>query len=138
MEGTGKIGWSQGLTKRISTLMMSTMVETKNDPDYTHVEAWAELGNNGFSFTERHRIRKAFMDFGVQNHASQTIQKDGEYYKNVNVPGYLFSTEAEARFAEAMLKMAPEGADKDKVLQVMSITIRLLGVDSEWSFKINP
>ena len=101
-------------------------------------EAWKMLEEKGFTIQERMKIRKAFMDFGVDISESSKIKKDGingEYFKNENVEGYLFSNEKEAIFVEHLFKFVPENADKDKVLEIMSIIIKLFDIKSDWAYR---
>lgn len=99
--------------------------------------AFHKLREKGFTVKEAVDIRKAFMDFGVDEHKAQQIVRDGEFYKNKDVSGYLFHTEQEAVFAGHLFALMPQDTKKDNAMTVFSIILKLLNIESEWSFN-NP
>lgn len=86
--------------------------------------------------TEAFGIASDLKNLGVLHNYNSQIEQSGHHIRNKNVDSFLFTNEKEALFAEALIDYAPEGADPDKIMTVMSLINNILGVESEWTFKV--
>ena len=66
----------------------------------------------------------------------ENIEHDHKHntYSSKKKKGYGFSKEEEVKFFNALLDFSPN-SDTEKIIQVMSIVMKLLDVESEWSFR---
>lgn len=99
-------------------------------------EAYDLMESKGMTFQEKQKIMNAFRKQGVYHAEESEIKFDGRFYAHKDVQGMLFCSPEEARLVKSMIDIAPEGADKSKISQVMTMTLSLLGVDSDWAFNI--
>jgi hypothetical protein len=106
---------------------------TTENTDFNHELAWKLLGEKGLTFSERMKVRNAFTTWARGFSADVEKVPNSEWYKNKNVGHYCFDTEAEAEFVGALAKFATD-ANIEKIIQVMSIVIKLLDVKSDYRF----
>jgi len=98
-------------------------------------EAYGLLKEKGFSLGEIINIRNAFAEWG------KTFDKDIKhdhkynYFSSEKAKGYAFHKE-EAKFFNALIDFSPN-SNKEKLIQVMSIVMKLLNIESVWTFKSN-
>ena len=95
---------------------------------------WKLMGEKGLTLGERMQVRKAISDWAYQSNPN--IEHDHKYntFTNKQVKGYCFETEAEAEFAGALVKFIPN-ADTEKLIQVMSMILKLFDIESAWAWK---
>ena len=98
--------------------------------------AYDLMDSKGMTFQEKQRVMNSFRKQGVYHNESSEVRYDGCYHKHRDVDGMLFSSPEEARLMKALIDAAPEGADKTKVSQVLTMTLTLLGVKSDWAFDV--
>lgn len=101
---------------------------------FNYEAAWKLLEEKGLNFGERMKIRKAFSDWSKG--FDENIEHDHKHntYSSKKKKGYGFSKEEEVKFFNALLDFSPN-SDTEKIIQVMSIVMKLLDVESEWSFR---
>lgn len=101
---------------------------------FNYEAAWKLLEEKGLNVGERMKIRKAFSDWGKK--FDENIEHDHKHntYSSKKKKGYGFSKEEEVKFFNALLDFSPN-SDTEKIIQVMSIVMKLLDVESEWSFR---
>lgn len=103
-------------------------------------KAFNLLRARGFKFGEVMQVRKAFIEWGEsfpRNVETKRQRGTEEQYYISTIPalsGVGFGTEKEAEFFNALYELSPE-SDKHKLLTVLGIVTKLLGVESDYSFE---
>lgn len=106
----------------------------KSEINANYEKAISQLRDRGFDLKEMIDIRN-----GIQKWCAKfddTIKHNSKHncYESNRINNYAFGTEKEAKFANALLDLAPD-ANPEKLLQVMGIVTKLLDVDSDYIFK---
>jgi hypothetical protein len=102
--------------------------------------AFKLLTEKGLTVGERMKVRKAFIEWGEsfpRNVETKRQRGSEEQYYISTIPalsGVGFGTEKEAEFFNALYELSPE-SDKQKLLTVLGIVTKLLGVESDYSFE---
>ena len=102
---------------------------------HTNLEiVWKLMGEKGLTLGDRIQIRNAISDWARLS--NPTIEYDHKFgvYKNTQVKGYHFNREEDAEFIGALVKFIPN-ADTEKLLQVMSMMLKLFDVNSVLAWK---
>lgn len=109
----------------------------KNSKEINNPQAAFEIMTNAnISLSDKMFIIDTYRKQGAEL-SNDTVIFDGKYYANENVSGFLFTTEKEARFAEALLEFLSGHVSKDKAINnLFPIILRLAGIDSEWSLDL--
>ena len=95
--------------------------------------AWKLMSEKGLTLGERLQVRRAISDWAYQSNPN--IEKGNDNtYTNKTVKGYRFEREEEAEFIGALVKFIPN-ADTEKLVQVMSMMLKLFDVESAWTWK---
>jgi len=95
---------------------------------------WKLMGKKGLTTGERIQVRKAISDWAYQTNPNVEYDHKHNVYRNKQVAGYYFDREEEAEFIGALAKFIPN-ADKEKLIQVMSMMLKLFDVESAWVWK---
>lgn len=95
---------------------------------------WKLMGEKGLTLGERMQVRKAISDWAYQSNPNIEHDHKHNIYTNKQVKGYCFEREEEAEFIGALVKFIPN-ADTEKLIQVMSMMLKLFNVESAWTFK---
>lgn len=108
--------------------------QTDVSSSFNYEAAWKLLEEKGLNFGERLKIRKAFSDWGKG--FDENIEHDHKHntYSSKKKKGYGFSKEEEVKFFNALLDFSPN-SDTEKIIQVMSIVMKLLDIESECAFR---
>jgi hypothetical protein len=106
---------------------------TTESTDFNYESAWKLLSEKGLTFSEKIKVRNALTTWARSFSPDVEKVPNSEWYKNKNVGHYCFDTEAEAEFVGSLAKFAPD-ANIEKIMQVMSIVIKLLDVKSDYRF----
>lgn len=104
-----------------------------NNIDDLQEEMFNILLSKGLTLQEVLKTRRIFMDYGRT--INFAVKQDGEYWKNENFTGHLFTTEKEAEFIEHLQKMFSE-ISKEGIVRLLGILLTLTGSDSECKFEI--
>ena len=107
--------------------------QEKTEIANNYESAMGQLKDKGFTLGESFSIRKAFTQWGAQFDNSIQLHHLSSTYISTRIKNYGFTTEKEAKFANALLDLAPE-ANPEKLLQVMGIVTKLLDVESDYTF----
>ncbi len=95
---------------------------------------WKLMGAKGLTLDERMQVRKAISDWAYQSNPNIEHDHKHNTYTNKQVKGYCFEREEEAKFIGALVKFIPN-ADTEKLIQVMSMMLKLFDVESAWTWK---
>ena len=95
---------------------------------------WKMMEDKGLTLSERIQIRKVISEWSQQNNPDIIRDNKDNLYSHKNVKGYCFETEEEAEFIGAMVKFIPN-ADIEKIIQVMSMVLKLFDIESAWTWK---
>lgn len=97
-------------------------------------EVWNFLSKKGLSLSDKLKIRGVFEKEGVRKFHNRIRQARGsKYFESEKIKGFLFSTEDEAKFIEALQEFSPE-TNTEILLQVFGIVSKLLNKNTEWEF----
>lgn len=96
--------------------------------------AFKLLQEKGINFREIINIRKAFADWGKEFDENIEYNHKQNTYSSKKGKGYCFSKEEEVKFFNALIDFS-SNSDPEKIIQVMSIVMKLLDIESEWSFR---
>ena len=91
------------------------------------------MGEKGLTLGERMQVRKAISDWAYQSNPNIEHYHKYNTYTNKQVKGYCFEREEEAEFIGALVKFFPN-VDTEKLIQVMSMMLKLFDVESAWTF----
>ena len=94
---------------------------------------WKLMGEKGLTLGERMQVRKAISDWAYQSNPNVEYDHKHNVYRNKQVTGYCFDRKEEAEFIGALVKFIPN-ADKEKLIQVMSMILKLFDVESAWTW----
>ena len=95
---------------------------------------WKLMGEKGLTLGERMQVRKAISDWAYQSNPNIEHDHKHNTYTNKQVKGYCFEMEEEAEFIGALVKFIPN-ADTEKLIQVMSMMLKLFDVKSALTWK---
>lgn len=104
--------------------------------DFNYNAACNLLKEKEFTIGEIIKIRKAFSDWGKGFDENIEHNHKHNTYSSKKRKGYGFSKEEEVRFFNAIIDFSPN-SDTEKIIQVMGIVMKLLDIESEWSFRGN-
>lgn len=102
--------------------------------------AFKLLAEKGLTLGERMKVRNAFAEWGEsfpRNVETRRPRGSEEKYYISTIPALAnigFGTEREVEFFNALYELSPE-SDKQKLLTVLGIVTKLLGVESDYSFE---
>lgn len=105
----------------------------ENKSEILQKENFEKLVELGIQPWEAVKIRKVFIDYGIENRNVFLVSKDGKYFKNKNVPNMAFNTEKEAVFAEHLFNLNPD-MSQDEKMTAFSVVLKLMGVETESTF----
>lgn len=93
---------------------------------------------NDLSYDDKVFIMNAFRNQGVHNYQESRIIKVNEKYcQHVDIAGFTFTTESEARLAAALIEFSKDSATQASVIiKVFPVLLTLLGSNSEWSLQL--
>jgi hypothetical protein len=98
-------------------------------------KAWELMRRHNLDFSQRIEIRTAISEWAREFNPDVT-KNTFNTWTNKTVPSWGFERESEAEFIGALVKFMPN-ADPEKLLQVMSMMLKLFDVDSAWSWNGN-
>lgn len=97
-------------------------------------EIWEFLSTKGLSLRDKMKVRNVFQKQGIELYHNRIRQaKGGKYFESEKIKGFLFSTEDEAKFIEALQEFSPE-TNTEILFQVLGIVSKLLNKETEWIF----
>jgi hypothetical protein len=119
---------------------MEDNIDIKNDNEETNDVStryniiWKLMEEKGLTFGERMQVRKVIADWAYQFNPNIEHNHKNNTYTNKQVKNYSFEREDEAEFIGALVKFIPN-ADTEKLIQVMSMILKLFDVESVWTWK---
>lgn len=95
-------------------------------------ETWAMLKNKGLSFSEIHAVRTAFVNYGMTIEKDIEYDRKGGYYKGAAL-NYASTKKSDIQLLNILHQLAPD-ADEQKLVLVLGIVVKMLDVDSDYTF----
>ena len=92
-------------------------------------DPWQIMIDAGLTLSQRMYIRAEYIKENVSN-----VKKDGNYFKNDNIEGYLFNTKEEAEFIEHFFNYVKKGNTLSRTIDLFKILNTLIGNESEWKY----
>lgn len=92
------------------------------------------LKSKGLTLNEILSVRNSFVNWEKQFDENVEYNTRHRHYKAKDFHvSYIFKTEKEAKFINALTQLSPS-ADRQKILQVFGIVLKLLDIHSDYAF----